>query len=98
MSKRQLTLPLRELLLLHWLLLHLLLPLLLRHTHHPLHSLTHHHLLLHLLKLLWVKSTIHHPHIWLWDLHIEVKQSGEIVRHLTHWICLPFSLQSSSRT
>jgi hypothetical protein len=69
-GKRSLTLPLRELLLLHGLLLHLLLPLLLWHTHHALHSLTHHHLLLHLLKLLRVESTIHHPHIRLWDLHI----------------------------
>jgi hypothetical protein len=71
-DRRALTLPLREGLLLHWLLLHLL-PLLLRHTHHALHSLTHHHLLLHLLELLRVESTIHHPHIRLWDLHIEVK-------------------------
>lgn len=72
MGKTPLTLPRRELLLLHWLLLHLLLPLLLWHTHHPLHSLTHHHLLLHLLKLLRIESAIHHPHIRLWDLHIEV--------------------------
>lgn len=81
--------------LLHLLLLLQLELLLLRHpAHHPVHALTHHHLLLHLLELLWVESAVHHAHIRLGNLHVEMQQSRKVVWHLTKRVCL---VQSARR-